>query len=513
MSDENDDRYWSKLGETLRPKRPEASWAAQRARVLSRLRAASAPVVRVWVLASAAAACAAVWFGTKSIETRQAQLVQAPTAMVAWDARLSSVQGEVAIVLRGDAQTRQAAAGTPVDRGDEIRTGADGRVELALSSEGMIELGPNSSLTVANLEEKHTFIDLARGTLVAKLKWLKSEGRRLEVRSPTAVCAVRGTEFGVEVAEDGKTDVAVFDEGKVAVHPKDSPTVQDTLIEPHQEVTVAPGPAVNIQHREGKAFLEVRKIERLERHRERLERVRARQEEMRRSWTPIPRQERQRARVRLERRDHGFARPPGFGPRNQNERRMGIPERRDANRRVFDEPRRGNQVDRQLREQRRDQQRQERQRQVEQRRRDQQFQREQRKIQDEERRRTQQAQREERQRHLEERRRENQRQREQGRERNQTGPQQGRPDHQRPGDHRQQDHQRPHDQPGRQPGQPGHQPGQPGHQPGQPGQQPGQPHRPPQRDDRRQDRRDRRDDRRDDRKDDRRNDRGGRGPR
>ncbi|MBI5200249.1 MAG: FecR domain-containing protein, partial [Elusimicrobia bacterium] len=158
------------------------------------------------------------------------------------DARLVTSEGEV-FIYSGDAPDDGVPADekeqAPLQAGDRVHTGADGRAEIGLEGDSILELGPNSDFTVNKLQSEETDFMLGWGRLIAKIKKLGKD-KRLVVRTPTAVAAVRGTEFGVEVAEDeGETHVAVFDEGKVAV--SGSEDERETMLSANKETEIKRG--------------------------------------------------------------------------------------------------------------------------------------------------------------------------------------------------------------------------------------------------------------------------------
>ncbi|TPW19093.1 MAG: hypothetical protein FD126_3028, partial [Elusimicrobia bacterium] len=145
-------------------------------------------------------------------------VVVRPAAADDWSARITEVSGTVLIYVEGSEEGLPAEAETPLEDGDRVETGEDGRAELALEAESLMELGPGSSFTVGSTHEADSWFSLSLGSLMAKVKSMAATRRKkFSIRTPTSVCAVRGTEFGVEVGEDGETSVGVFDEGKVGV--------------------------------------------------------------------------------------------------------------------------------------------------------------------------------------------------------------------------------------------------------------------------------------------------------
>jgi len=141
-----------------------------------------------------------------------------------WDARLKVVSGSV-MVKAVDSEEWSAITGEmPLDPNDAVKTASDGIAELYLDDKGAIAIGRNSELEISSLDQSDTVFALNYGSLVAKVKHFLNEKFKMQVRTPSAVCAVRGTEFAVEYSKLGKdTSVAVFDEGRVLVTPSMEP--------------------------------------------------------------------------------------------------------------------------------------------------------------------------------------------------------------------------------------------------------------------------------------------------
>lgn len=156
-----------------------------------------------------------------------------------WDARLKVVSGTVMVkTIDGDEWSRITGE-MPLDPNDVVKTSADGIAELYLDDKGAIYLGRNTELEITDLELNDTIFSLNFGSLVAKIKHFLNEKNKLQVRTPSAVCAVRGTEFAVEYSKMGKaSSAAVFDEGRVAVTEADGSgsQAQEYLLEKNTEI-------------------------------------------------------------------------------------------------------------------------------------------------------------------------------------------------------------------------------------------------------------------------------------
>jgi ferric-dicitrate binding protein FerR (iron transport regulator) len=128
----------------------------------------------------------------------------------------SGVPGGGVVVADGGDVRRYSADGMaledvsgPLRAGETIRTGADGSARLFLGERGsQAQLAPESEFTVSEGETLRDFIGKLKQGLVRLLARL-DRMERFEVRTPAAVCAVRGTDFAVE-NRDGQTRVRVF---------------------------------------------------------------------------------------------------------------------------------------------------------------------------------------------------------------------------------------------------------------------------------------------------------------
>lgn len=141
------------------------------------------------------------------------------------------LDGAVTVQKAGAADWRPAAKGIPVSEGDKLRTGAKAWCEILFKEGTYVKMEENSEtgadeLKVSPAERSFSF-SLLKGKVLwmaAKLKWKAAS--RFSVRTPSAVCAVRGTDFTLLVSTSGATSVGLF-EGKVALS---SGTVEKELL-------------------------------------------------------------------------------------------------------------------------------------------------------------------------------------------------------------------------------------------------------------------------------------------
>lgn len=156
-----------------------------------------------------------------------------------WDARLKVVSGTVMVkTINGD-EWSKITGEMPLDPNDVVKTSADGKAEIYLDDKGAIYLGRNTELEITELVLEDTIFSLNVGSLVAKIKHFLNEKTKLQVRTPSAVCAIRGTEFAVEYSQMGKeSSAAVFDEGRVVVKEADGSgsETQEYVLEKNTEI-------------------------------------------------------------------------------------------------------------------------------------------------------------------------------------------------------------------------------------------------------------------------------------
>lgn len=128
------------------------------------------------------------------------------------------------LAVSGEAQRADGTAlavGDKLDVGTTLRTGATGRVRLRFSDGSVVVLADKSQLRIeafsaAPGQSRSAEFLLEVGLIGQRVS--PSAGGSWRVRTPTAVTAVRGTEFSVEVGDDRATAVHVKT-GEVDVEP------------------------------------------------------------------------------------------------------------------------------------------------------------------------------------------------------------------------------------------------------------------------------------------------------
>jgi len=142
---------------------------------------------------------------------RAGALVVALFASVPATAQPADAAGEIrktrgqATIERGG-QVLPAQAGTAIFPTDRLRTGADGRLGLALRDGTLLSAGPNSLITLVKFrfdvktEAGSMSVNVNKGTLaVATGKIARKTPESVDFHTPTTVLGVRGTEFLISV--------------------------------------------------------------------------------------------------------------------------------------------------------------------------------------------------------------------------------------------------------------------------------------------------------------------------
>ena len=134
-------------------------------------------------------------------------------------AMITFISGEVLVAFSDDWQ--EAQIGDFLEEDDIIRVGEESYCELQFGDVGALRIQDNTEVLLQdvflNPEESNVGVKLVAGSLLAKVSKLTGNDK-FAVKTESAVCGVRGTEFWVTITDDGSTKLAVK-EGKVAVLP------------------------------------------------------------------------------------------------------------------------------------------------------------------------------------------------------------------------------------------------------------------------------------------------------
>jgi len=151
-----------------------------------------------------------------------------------------------AIVIKVDGTAYLNSTGTwqkivpemAVETGNSITTEDTSSVSLKFTNDHTLKILENSIFSIRENTPNMKDLDLWLGEIAAKIEKLPPS-EKFFIRTPAAVCAVRGTKFNVHVAESKKTDVYV-DDGIVGVMDI-AGQGKEVFVEKGMMTTVSPG--------------------------------------------------------------------------------------------------------------------------------------------------------------------------------------------------------------------------------------------------------------------------------
>ena len=124
--------------------------------------------------------------------------------------RILTVENVVHYEPAGARSWQAAKPGQLLATGDRVRTGKDSRATVRLADQSVVRVNALTTfeLLPPHLKDRKSMIDLKSGSLYF---FSREKPLDIQFRTPTAVGAIRGTEFHVAVAENGETHLALLD--------------------------------------------------------------------------------------------------------------------------------------------------------------------------------------------------------------------------------------------------------------------------------------------------------------
>jgi Tfp pilus assembly protein PilF len=121
-----------------------------------------------------------------------------------------SVEGRVEVFVLGSKNWATATNGQFLGSGYRLRTGADGRAMVRLSNLSVLKVGERMEYEFepSRAPGGRSTLSLQRG---AAYFFSRDKPREIEIRTPIATGAIRGTEFEVAVGDDGRTRLTMID--------------------------------------------------------------------------------------------------------------------------------------------------------------------------------------------------------------------------------------------------------------------------------------------------------------
>jgi FecR protein len=150
---------------------------------------------------------------------QQQQQMDAPSV-----ARLSDVEGSVAL-KHGDAGDQAAAvANAPIVAGDYLTTGADGRAEVQLDANTLVRAGANAQVRFTQLDGANDVAQVAEGSV--ELRVFATGQDNVQVQTPSVdVEPQEAGEYLIAVTSDGNTEITSRTGSVAVVTPQGSQQV------------------------------------------------------------------------------------------------------------------------------------------------------------------------------------------------------------------------------------------------------------------------------------------------
>jgi hypothetical protein len=149
---------------------------------------------------------------------------------------VSDMSGNVSYREKENIPYKTAAKGTAIEDGFWIKTGADGWVILKLADGSHLTLANNTEMEITKLVlkkgRKEGIFKVLQGKLRASVVKLSGESVDYQVKSPTAVAGIKGTEF--MMMTQGLANVFFGNEGQVGISGDTTPSkplTVDTMVQ------------------------------------------------------------------------------------------------------------------------------------------------------------------------------------------------------------------------------------------------------------------------------------------
>ncbi|MCX7641750.1 MAG: FecR domain-containing protein [Elusimicrobiales bacterium] len=135
------------------------------------------------------------------------------------DIRIERETGTVEIISMGEENVQlKDNYQYPLEVGDTVKVGYNGEANIYINNFGIINLARNTEIEITETQNE-TIISLLYGTIISKIDKLKNK-YSLKIKTPSAVCGVRGTQFIVEHNKLSNESIfGILDEGEIEVYP------------------------------------------------------------------------------------------------------------------------------------------------------------------------------------------------------------------------------------------------------------------------------------------------------
>lgn len=132
-----------------------------------------------------------------------------PGVVLAEEAKILSMSGEVEVRPTREGIWIPAKDGMEIAEGGAVRTGAKGGAVVLMPNKTKVWFRKSTTLEIEQRQTLASRLMLVFGKVKVRVPHLMRK-EKFEVRTPVAVCAVRGTEFTMGATDDGKMDLQVL---------------------------------------------------------------------------------------------------------------------------------------------------------------------------------------------------------------------------------------------------------------------------------------------------------------
>lgn len=152
-------------------------------------------------------------------------LLVGPAVHAADNGLFMVVKGSVKVISGKDKSTNVAKVGSKVFSGDTVVTEKDSRAKIVMADRNVLQLSPDTKFEITNYKtsevesERTAQLALMQGKVRAQVEQKYGEKNKFEMRTPTAVAGVRGTQYVVQYNPTTAMTSIMVMSGKVMVAP------------------------------------------------------------------------------------------------------------------------------------------------------------------------------------------------------------------------------------------------------------------------------------------------------
>lgn len=163
-------------------------------------------------------------------------------------ATLTFARGNVDILKKGEKRAIPAKKGDKLNVGDIVRTKSQSRAQISFIDGSKVNMAQKSRVEIKQFsykpekKERKSLLRTFRGKIRALIpKFFLGDNSKFEVETPTAVAAVRGTDFFSVIKKLPLESEVFVVKGKVAVKSLDPSIVEEILLTPGKASKVSKG--------------------------------------------------------------------------------------------------------------------------------------------------------------------------------------------------------------------------------------------------------------------------------